>query len=236
MKDGSKDLRRGHRERVRKRFIKDGNLDSFQDYEVLELLLFYAYPMKDTKSIAKKLLEQYHSLHNIFNSKPEELMLNGGLTENVAVYLSMMPYVARKYLSSYYGKGTLINTVTKLNKLLESLLLGQNYESMYLITLDAGKKLIAADRMYDGVSDEVTLSIEGILERAVLRKAKFVILAHNHPSGSSSPSEADDGVTKNLKAKLEALGIRMLDHVIICGKVNYSYAQHGRFFHLNGGM
>ncbi len=229
MEDNVKNLNSGHRGRVRKRFIKEGNLDSFQDYEILELMLFYAYPMKDTKAIAKRLLQQYNTLHNLLNSKPEELMIHGGLTENVAVYLSMMPYVARRYMESYYKKGTVINSFKAAAEYIKVLLKAQNYESMYLLSLDANKKLIASDRISSGSYDEVSVTVEPVLEKALLHKAKFVILAHNHPSGTCEPSEADYIATRTFTTKFETLGIRLLDHIIICGDKNYSFANEGYF-------
>ncbi len=224
----SDNLNSGHRARVRQRFIQEGNLDSFKEYEVLELMLFYAYPMRDTKAIAKRLLEKYHSLHNLLNARPEDLMNNGGLTENVAVYLSMMPYIARRYLSSFYSKGIVLRSHSTAISYLNALLQGQNYESVYLLSLDINKRLIAADRISSGSEDSINFTVEVVLERALLHKAKFTILAHNHPSGNNEPSEADNKATEELRVKFESLGIKMIDHIIICGDKNFSYARNRR--------
>lgn len=229
MADKSENLNSGHRERVRQRFIKEGNLDSFKDYEVLELMLFYAYPMRDTKAIAKRLLEEYHSLHILLNSKPEELMVKGGLTENVAVYLSMMPYIARRYMESFYSKGIIINSYKSAVSYLNTILKGQNYESMYLLSLDVNKKLIAADRVGSGSDDEVFVAPELLLEKALLHRAKFIIIAHNHPSGCCEPSEGDYKVTREMHVCFEILKIKMIDHIIICGEKSYSFANTGYF-------
>ena len=101
---GSKDdnPNKGHRQRVKERFLKEGNFDSFQDYEVLEMMLFYAYPMKDTKPIAKRLINLYGSLHNVLNTEPKQLVQEAGLTENVAILLAMFPQAMRKYTRSFY--------------------------------------------------------------------------------------------------------------------------------------
>lgn len=218
-----KDQKKGHRERVRTRFIKEGSLDSFQDYEILELLLFYACPRRDTKSLAKSLLEQYQSINNLFNASPKELMEHGGLTENMAVYLSMMSHVARRFFSSYYDKGVVFNNFRTACEFLKKLLGAKNYESIYLLSLDINKKLVGVDKLMDGSVDEVNIPVEPVLEKALLHKAKFVILAHNHPSGLCEPSDEDCIATKVFKSKFDNLGIKMLDHIIICGEKNYSF-------------
>lgn len=229
MADKDKNLNAGHRKRVKERFIKEGNLDSFRDYEILELLLFYVYPMKDTKPIAKKLLAKYNSLHNLLNSRPEELMMYEGLTENVAVFLTMLPYISRRYMQSYYEKGMIIDNLKKAVDYLSALLKAQNYESMYLISLDLNKKLIASDRISSGSGDSVVVNSDVVLEKALLNRARFVIIAHNHPCGSCEPSEGDFMVTKELYARFSTLNIRVMDHIIICGNKNFSFAKAGYF-------
>lgn len=228
----NENLNRGHRDRVKDRYLAEGNFDSFQDYEVLEMMLFYAYPMKDTKPIAKRLIQQYGSLHNVINTDPEQLMLEAGLTKNVAVYISIFPQVMKKYTKSFYSKGTVIDSYFAARDLLSGLLKAQNYETFYLISLDIAKKVISIDRMNDGNAVEVSVCSDNILKKALLNKASFVIIGHNHPSGICEPSENDYALTGKLKRNLEAMGIRMIDHIIICGNKNFSFARN-KYYGLN---
>ena len=69
----SQNLHANHRKRVRARFIKDGNLDNFEEHQILELLLFYSVPRRDTNELAHKLLIEYGSLYNLMNARPEEI-------------------------------------------------------------------------------------------------------------------------------------------------------------------
>ena len=87
----------GHRKRLKARFIKSG-LDDFEPHNVLELLLFYSVPRKDTNPLAHRLINRFGSLSGVFDAKPEELMKVDGVTENTAVLISMIPQAARKYL------------------------------------------------------------------------------------------------------------------------------------------
>lgn len=223
---------KGHRQRVKERFLNEGNLDSFQDYEVLELILFYAYPMKDTKPIAKRLINMYGSLHNVLNTEPKQLMEEAKVTENIAVYISMFPHVMRRYTKSFYKKGQIVDCFSTAVNLFSGLLKAQPFESFYLVSLDIGKKIIAIDRINDGNAVEVALCYDNILKKALLNKASFAIIGHNHPSGFCEPSENDYKITGDLNRGLELLGIKLLDHIIICGDKNYSFARN-RFFGLN---
>ena len=220
---------KGHRQRVKERFLNDGNFDSFQDYEVLEMMLFYAYPMKDTKPVAKRLINLYGSLHNVLNTDPKQLMQEAGLTENVAVYISMFPHVMRKYTKSFYQKGKVIDSFLKAVDLFSGLLKAQPYESFYLVSLDVAKKVIAIDRINDGNAVEVNLCYDNILKKALLNKASFVIIGHNHPSGFCEPSGSDYKITRDLNSGLELLNIKLMDHIIICGDKYYSFAKN-RYF------
>ncbi len=221
----NENLNKGHRQRVKERYLSAGNMDSFQDYEVLEMMLFYAYPMKDTKPIAKKLISIYGSLHNVLNAEPEQLMEEAGLTQNVAIYISMFPNVMRQYTRSFYKKGIVIGKVYEAIDLFSGLLKAQANETFYMVSLNVARKVIAIDRIGDGSAEEVNLCIELILKKALLNNASFVIIGHNHPSGICEPSENDYAMTGEIKRGLESLGIRMLDHIIVCGNKNFSFSK-----------
>ncbi len=225
----NENINAGHRQRVRERYLAEGNFDSFKDYEVLEMLLFYAYPMRDTKPIAKKLIEIYGSLYNVLNADPRQLMQEAGLTQNAAIYLSMLPCVIKRSAASLYSKGKVVNSFLKAEELFAGLLRYQSYESFYMLSLDVNKRVIAVDRINDGNAVEVTFCYENILKKALLNNASFVIIGHNHPSGSCEPSTSDYNITSNLNSGLRQLNIKMLDHLIICDEKTFSFAKSNFF-------
>ena len=97
-------IHKGHRERVRERFIKDGNLDSFQDHEIIEFLLFYAIKMRDTNELAHRMIERFGSLHALLNASPKEIAEKCSVSENTAVLVSLIPHLCRRYLKSYWDR------------------------------------------------------------------------------------------------------------------------------------
>lgn len=229
----SKNLHANHRSRVRARFIKEGSLDSFEQHQVLELLLFYAVPRRDTNELAHKLLNEYGSLYTLMNSKPEDIVKRCKVSENTAVLISMIPDLARRFLNSAWeGERPTLNNYSSVARYFESLLVGKVNESFYMLCLDLNKKLKKAIKISDGTTNSAPIYIEKVVSDALLHNSNFVIIGHNHPNGVPKPSSSDIMVTDRIVSAFEPLGIKVLDHIIICSNGNYSFAQKG-LCHLN---
>lgn len=228
-KPKKENLHKGHRARVRQKFIKEQSLDNFNDHEVLEFLLFYAYPMRDTNEMAHRLLMQYGTLHNLMNTKTNALINEGGLTENAATLLTALPHINRRYLKSEFNKSPLLTDSKKAGKFMMSLFNGQNYESLYLISLNLRKKIISVDEISRGDADSVSVNLKRILQKTLLNNAKFVIIGHNHPAGTLKPSVADVNIAKALLEEFKLFDIYMLDNMIVTSKGYYSFSEHKYF-------
>lgn len=224
----SKNLHANHRQRVRARFIKDGNLDSFEPHQVLELLLFYAVPRRDTNELAHKLLNEYGSLYTLMNAKPEDIMNRCKVSETTAVLISMIPFVCRKFLSSALdNEAPFINSFNIANSYFEAALIGQPFESFYMMCLDLNKRLKKMIKISDGTTNSSPIYIEKVVEDALLHKSSFVIIGHNHPNGTKKPSNSDVQVTMQIQSALSHINIKVLDHIIICGDDSFSFAKKG---------
>lgn len=219
-------LHKGHRKRVKARFIKDGNLDSFEYHQILELLLFYAIPMKDTNEMAHKLLNEYGSFHNLLNASPEDLMKRCKVTENAAVLISMIPHLSRRYLNSAWDKNVRINSLNIASEYFNSLLAGEPYESFYMLCLDVNKRLIKAVKISEGNVGGAHIYIDKVVDWALLYKTSYVLIGHNHPSGTMKPSKSDVDATEKIKLALDTINMLLLDHIIVCGQKNYSFAEN----------
>ena len=102
-----------------------------------------------------------------------------------------------------------------------------SYEKMVMLTLNTRHQVVGCFEVSRGTVDESTIYPREIATRALLTNAKAVILAHNHPSGSTNPSTADMNVTRKVKDLLSMLGINLLDHIIVAHERTYSMADHG---------
>lgn len=228
-KDKKVNLHKDHRKRVRARFIREGSLDSFEYHQILELLLFYAIPMKDTNELAHELLLKYGSFHNLLNANPEDIMLRGGVTENTAVLISLIPHLARKYLNSKWDKNVKVDSIDLAVDYFRSLLVGKPYESFYMLCLDAGKRLNKAVKISDGTLNQSHIYIGRIVESAIVHKSVFVIIGHNHPSGTLKPSNADFAATEKIISALKTINVKVIDHVIVCEGKYFSFAERSLY-------
>mgnify|MGYP002638160785 FL=1 len=223
-----KNLGEGHRERLRKRYIKSG-LEGFNDYEILELLLTYSIARKDVKPIAKELIEKFGTIDEIAKSDIKSLLEVDGIGEGSAVFLKLIGDVA---LTLYREKIEDKDILTiKSKNILLSYLRGEigysTREEFKILFLDTSNKLIASETLFSGTIDKSAIYPREIVERVIKNRAKSVIFAHNHPSGSISPSKKDIELTQYMYDSLKLLEIRLLDHIIVTKNSYFSFLEEG---------
>lgn len=223
-----KNLGEGHRERLRKRYIKSG-LEGFNDYEVLELLLTYSIARKDVKPIAKELIEKFGTIDEIAKSDVKSLLEVDGIGEGSAVFLRLIGDIALTlYREKIEDKDIL--TIKSKNSLLSYSRGEIGYsprEEFKILFLDSSNKLIASETLFYGTIDKSAIYPREIVERVIKNRAKSVIFAHNHPSGSISPSKKDIELTQYMYDSLKLLEIRLLDHIIITKNSYFSFLEEG---------
>jgi len=219
-------LHTGHRKRLKNRFLEEG-LDSFELHQVLELLLFFSIPRRDTNEIAHKLLKKFGSLSGVFEADIKELVKVEGIGENSAFLISMIPQLSRRYLNDKWRDKPELNSSSKAGEYAISLFAGRTYEVFYVICLDAQNRVNYAALVHEGTINEAPIYPRIIVETALRHKANSVILAHNHPGGSLNPSRGDIEATKVIKNALESISIKVVDHIIVCGERYVSFAERG---------
>lgn len=216
----------GHRGRLRERYIKAG-LDAFAPHEVLELLLTYAIPRRDTKPIAYALLARFGSLHSVLQATPEELMLVDGIGETAATLLSMLLPLFRAYRQSVENETPVVKNQLQSVMYCESLFEGERYEKFYVICLDAQMRRINTVLVSSGDVAEVRVYARHIISALSQCNAMGAIVAHNHPSGSAAPSNEDIQLTNALYNLLEGVGIKLYDHLIVAPTETFSFRSGG---------
>ena len=227
MDEEKKAKQEGHRSRVLRRYEENG-LDSFrEDYEVLELLLFYAVPRKDTKDLAKDLISRFGSLHAVFDASPEQLT-EAGVTQRTADLLTMIPQLGRRYeVSKEKAESTVIRSTADAGRVMCAQFRFRTEESVRLFCLSASGKIIRDLELAKGDVNAVHFPIRKIVETAINAKAVSVILAHNHPGGTLAPSREDIDATIATRSALDTIGVRLLDHIIVSGERYCSLREEG---------
>lgn len=210
---------------MKQKYIEAGNLDLFDDHQVLEILLYYCYAQKDTNEVAHKMIDCFGSLNNLFEAHPLDISRKCNVSENVSVLVSMIPYLSKRYLSGKNNKKETIDSSIKAGAFCLSLFMGLKYESFYLICLNSQRQIIFAEQVHKGTINSSPVYPRLIVECALKHSAASVILAHNHPSGKLLASPSDIEVTRRLIHALDAIDIDVVDHIIVGNGEYYSFSE-----------
>lgn len=217
----------GHREKKRQQFLRHG-LDSFADHEVLELLLFYAIPRKDTNPIAHALMDRFGSLDAVLSAPVEELCRVKGVGESAAALLKLTPQVYRRSRIAAAERERVLNSSQRAGDYLLELFTGETAEVLYELCLDRKGKLLACRRVGEGGVSSINVDLRKIVENALLTGASGVILSHNHPSGIALPSADDCAATVRVKEALKTVGLVLVDHIVVADGDYVSMADSGQ--------
>ena len=190
-------LHDGHRQRMKERFARHG-LDSFAEHEVLELLLYYAIPRRDTNELAHTLLDRFGSLERVLLAPREELMKVPGVGEGAALLLTLVPAVSQ-YTHRHAPQETILNSVDASGRYFMRLLRHERRELLYQACLDGKGKLLSCRCLSEGGVNMAAVTLRQIVEHALLSGASSVLLAHNHPSGIALPSASDRQMTLQVR-------------------------------------
>ncbi|MBR3494302.1 MAG: DNA repair protein RadC [Clostridia bacterium] len=204
----------GHRRRLRQRYLEEG-LEAFEPHQVLELLLHFAIPQRDTNPIAHALLDRFGSLKGVLEASPEQLMTVQGMTETSATLVSLMIPMFRRYSLAAAEEQPRVESTVQSKALGLALLAGKRTEHFYVICLGANRRILGRQLIAEGTVTEVSAYPRLVVETAFNLNAQSVILCHNHPDGLCEPSAEDLALTHRLDTLLGELGIQLLDHVIV---------------------
>lgn len=216
----------GHRERLKNKLLEQG-LDVFDDHTVLELLLFYATPRKDTNPLAHELMNMFGSLEAVFEAPAEELYKTTGIGENAVTLLKLIPEVSRRYAIDKNKFDDILDSTKKAGDFLVARYMYERDEVVYVICLDSKCGVICCKELARGVANSAAISIRKIAELALSKNATSVIISHNHVSGLALPSFDDEMTTKRIKTALDSMGIILRDHIIVAGDDYISMADSG---------
>lgn len=216
----------GHRSRMREKYLKNG-LDAFAPHEILELMLYYAVPYKNTNEIAKALIVRFGTLAGVLDA-PIDSLVNAGLTENQAVYLKLFPDVTRIYYRAKYETDEGPLDFERLpDHILRRYIGFTSQERVMLILLDVKGKEVFSGFISEGSFAATKLSVRSIVRLAMNYGATTAILAHNHPSGVALPSKDDILTTNYLRKSLALVDVDLIDHFIVANGECVSLAQSG---------
>lgn len=215
----------GHRQRLTNKFLSSP--ESCYDHEILELLLFYAIPRKDTNELAHELIRKFGGLNNVFNASANQLKEIKGVGDKIATQIMLVGSIAKKLALNPKEKVILSNP-EQIRMLLYKDFLGARTESFVLVLLDKSFALKAKVVFSDDNPLQVRADIPEIVQALQIHRPTYAVIAHNHPSNRLEPSESDDFTTKKINILCELHDVVLSDHIIFAGKNIYSYKMEGK--------
>ena len=216
----------GHHKRLRERYLKTG-LSGFHDYEILELLLTYTYHYRDTKPIAKELIDRFKTLKGVFRADIPELQEIKGIGERTAIFLKILNDSIGYIFEQSAEEEMSFTKIDEVVEYLRATIGNLQNEVMRIIYLNSKNQIIHAENLSEGTVSETAAFPRQVVEGAVKYHAASVIMAHNHPGGVAEPSEEDDSITERIKRALETINVNLQDHIIVSDQGFYSYKKYG---------
>lgn len=223
--DKRRKTEKGHRSRVKARFLKSG-LEGFAPHEVLELLLFYTLPQRDTKQIAHELINRFGSVAGVFDAEISELTKTEFITENTAVLFKLIPQLVNVYYSES-SKGISYTNTAMLSEMFRPYFVGAGTEKFLLACFDGDLRIISVTEISRGTSAYTSIEMRKIMNEVLRSGCTMAAIAHNHPGGSPKPSDEDIGVTRHINSLLKAVDVQLMDHIIVGGSKTYSMRDGG---------
>ena len=217
---------RGHRRRLREKFLK-GGLDGFLDYEVLEILLTLGTPRRDCRETARRLLREYRSLRCVLEADIRELLKFKGLGPHNIFGLKLVREVSGRFLRDKMLSKPYCRSSKEVFDYLYLSLRDVKREKFKVLFLDAKNRIIDEKTLFEGTVDSSAVYPREIVKDALRYDASSLIFVHNHPSGDPEPSASDKRITKDLVLAARIMQLNVLDHIIIGDDRYYSFADHG---------
>lgn len=220
----------GHRQRLKDRFL--GSLlptgeSSLPDYELLELVLFLSHPRGDVKPKAKMLLEHFKSFRGVLQAPREKLAELDGIGETTIAALKICQAgVVRLARQEILARPVFAHW----QKVLDYCTATMGHlpiEQFRILFLNTQNALLADEVQQQGTVNQTPVYPREVVKRALALNAANLILVHNHPSGSLTPSQADRDLTHRIIQAAQTLDMHVLDHLIISPTGYYSFKEQG---------
>lgn len=234
-KEKKVNVHKGHRDKVKKRYYESG-MTYMPDHNILEMLLFFGIPQKDTNPIAHELINKFGSYSGVLEAKLPELMAVKGMTENAACLITMILPLYKRYVSNLRKKKRKFESTQEIADFLRTMYLDTQNERIYVLCFDADEQLIACREASNGIKDSSSFDCNTMASIVLEVKAKKVIMAHNHPGGTLRPSSDDVAITEKMRVFLAYLDVQLLDHIIITDKSYFSMATSPSYIHVVYGV
>lgn len=220
-------IHKGHRQRMRRKFTDFGPL-VFDTYELLEMLLYYTVPVRDTNPIAKRLLQRFGSLDGVLLADKEALREVDGIGEKTAELIFNVGRALELFGSeSENGEVTSeFENYDYIGRYVAERLGTRMDNAQVLLSFDNDMRLLGTDEIYGCDYASAAVKSDKFMDAALKRGATVVIIAHNHPYGPLCPTEGDRATNVMVQTSLSNVGVFLAEHYVVCGARYVGFMNH----------
>ena len=195
--------------------------------ELLAILIQRGPRADGALDLADRLLTTFGGLRPLLHAGDESLSDIHGIGPARLAMLKALPELARRYFEASLDVGQPLTNPTDTEDYLKARLRDLPHEVFCCLYLDNRHRVLRFAELFRGTIDGTSVYPREVVKEALAENAAAVIVAHNHPSGVAEPSQADERITRRLKAALELVDIRLLDHLIVGEGKSTSLASRG---------
>ena len=225
----SENVHKGHRQRLKNEILSYDDAAKIPPEKLLEMLLFYGIPQKDTAYIARDMLKRFGGLAGVFEADIDSLTEVKGMTRNAASLIKLMRPIGRAYLLAKYDENVTLKTFEEIGRYIQVKFFNLQAEAFCILCLNRLGEVIYFELISDGGIDSVGVSTRLIVEKVLKTKATAVVIAHNHPGAIALPSAQDIVITEQIALALASVDVNLVDHIILSDDDYVSMAQSERF-------
>ena len=224
-------IHENHRQRMRDAFFSNG-FDGMDDHEILEMLLYFTLPRRNTNEIAHSLINHFGSFSEVLEADRSELLQHQYITDNSVFLLKMILPVYKRYRESVAERNRKFESTEEVAEYLMSKYVDTDNECVYAMFFDTDLNMIKCKKINEGDISSSMFDFRKLLSLVLETKATSVIISHNHPHGITLPSREDVIVTENAFHLLNTLKVKLLDHIIVSETAYTSMIKLPKFAHI----
>lgn len=225
----SENIHAGHRNRLKEEIVSADITELRPPVKLLEMLLFYGVPQKDTAPMAHELIKTFGSFAGVLEADVDDIVKVSGITKNAASLIKLMLPVLRTYVLEKYTFSNTLKSHSEIGDFLFAKYFAIEKECLSLLCLNHLGQVLSFEIVMTGSVDSVGLSIRDIVSKVIKSNATAAVIAHNHPSGVALPSLQDVAATRELKHALKSISVQLIDHIIISSEDYVSMALSNEF-------
>ena len=215
-------------DRPREKLLNKGAA-ALSDAELFAILIGSGNKNESAVELCKRILgDNHNNLNELARLSIVDLAKYKGIGEAKAISIVAALEIGKRRKTNEVLERTKITQSSDLFELFEPALLDLNHEEFWVAFMNGANKVLETKRLTQGGMKQTVVDVSMLLRMALERSAHAVAVAHNHPSGENYPSREDLQITKKIKTGCDAIGVRLLDHIIIAGGRYYSFADEGK--------